>query len=275
MDMRANRLRSTREKVVDALHQFRAEATPYSPDGIRIAPTVGAERHPNVQVEPSFQKGWFEIQDEGSQIAAFAVAAAPGEQVLDLCAGAGGKSLALASVMNGKGRVVATDDDRARLAPIFDRTKRAGAHNIEVRPARSKLDDLVGRMDAVLIDAPCTGTGIWRRRPDSKWKLTERALGNRIGEQDAVLESAVRFVKPGGRLVYVTCSVLPQENNDRVAAFLGTRPEFHALTVEAMLAGSGVGEALGSAALATANGMMMTPHRTGTDGFFVSVMRRA
>jgi len=143
----------------------------------------GRRAPPNVQVEPSFQKGWFEVQDEGSQLAALAVAVKPGEQVLDLCAGAGGKSLALAAAMGGKGRVVATDDDRVRLAPIFDRAKRAGAHNIEVRPARSDLGNLAGKMDAVLIDAPCTGTGIWRRRPDSKWKLTERALGNRLREQ--------------------------------------------------------------------------------------------
>jgi 16S rRNA (cytosine967-C5)-methyltransferase len=274
MDMRANRLRSTREKVVDALHQFRAEATPYSPDGIRIAPTVGAERHPNVQVEPSFQKGWFEIQDEGSQIAAFAVAAAPGEQVLDLCAGAGGKSLALASVMNGKGRVVATDDDRARLAPIFDRTKRAGAHNIEVRPARSKLDDLVGRMDAVLIDAPCTGTGIWRRRPDSKWKLTERALGNRVREQAELLSAAVRYVKPGGRLVYVTCSLLPEEDADQVAAFAAANPEFRPQGGAATIAAMGL-DALSAATIDTGNGLVLSPGRTGTDGFFVAVLRRA
>jgi 16S rRNA (cytosine967-C5)-methyltransferase len=274
LDMRANRLRSARDKVVDALHQFRAEATPHSPDGIRIAPTSGAERHPNVQVEPSFQKGWFEIQDEGSQLAAFAVAAKPGEQILDLCAGAGGKSLALASVMAGKGRVVATDDDRARLAPIFERTKRAGAHNVEVRPARSKLDDLVGRMDAVLIDAPCTGTGIWRRRPDSKWKLTERALGNRIREQAELLTSATRFVKPGGRLVYVTCSLLPEEDTDQVAEFVKTNPDFRAA------AGPDIRQALDVASLAgasvdTENGLVFSPGRTGTDGFFVSVLTRA
>jgi 16S rRNA (cytosine967-C5)-methyltransferase len=274
LDMRANRLRSARDKVVDALHQFRAEATLHSPDGIRIAPTQGAERHPNVQVEPSFQKGWFEIQDEGSQLAAFAVAAKPGEQILDLCAGAGGKSLALASVMGGKGRVVATDNDRARLAPIFERAKRAGAHNIEVRPARASLDDLAGRVDAVLIDAPCTGTGIWRRRPDSKWKLTERALGNRIREQTELLASAVRYVKPGGRLVYATCSLLPEEDADQIAAFTAANPDFRATSGADVIAAMDIASLRG-ASVDTGNGLILSPGMTGTDGFFVSVLRRA
>jgi 16S rRNA (cytosine967-C5)-methyltransferase len=274
LDMRTNRLRAARDKVVAALHQFRAEPTPHSPDGIRIAPTSGAERHPNVQVEPSFQKGWFEIQDEGSQLAALAVAAKPGEQILDLCAGAGGKSLALASVMGGKGRVVATDGDRARLAPIFDRTKRAGAHNVEVFPARSNLDSLVGRMDAVLIDAPCTGTGIWRRRPDSKWKLTERALGNRIREQSELLANALRYVKPGGRLVYVTCSLLPEEDADQVTALAGANPEFHAMSGADIVAALDIAS-LPAASIDTGNGLILSPGCTGTDGFFISVFKRA
>lgn len=273
LDMRANRLRSTRDKVVDALGQFGARATPHSPDGLRIPPTAGPERHPNVQVEPSFQKGWFEIQDEGSQIAALAVSVNPGEQVLDLCAGAGGKSLALAAAMGGKGRVVATDDDRVRLAPIFDRAKRAGAHNIEVRPARSDLGNLAGKMDAVLIDAPCTGTGIWRRRPDSKWKLTQRALGNRLREQSEILASAIRYVKPGGRLVYATCSLLAEENTEQVAAFVAANADFRALTGAEIIAGMEL-PSLNAASIDAGNGLVLSPGRTGTDGFFVSVLRR-
>ena len=146
--------------------------------------------------------------------------------MLDLCAGAGGKTLALASAMDNKGQVFATDSDRARLAPIFERLKRAGARNVQVREAGAALDDLAGRMDAVLIDAPCTGSGVWRRRPDAKWKLTDQALAERIGEQAALLAGATRYVKPGGRLVYVTCSLLPDENADQVAAFLAGQPEF-------------------------------------------------
>ncbi len=159
----------------------------------------GTSRHPNVQNEPAFQKGWFEVQDEGSQIAALMVGATPGEQVLDLCAGAGGKTLALASITENRGQVFATDSNRARLAPIFDRLKRSGARNVQAREAGAPLDDLAGRMDAVLIDAPCTGTGVWRRRPDAKWRLTERALTERVGEQAALLADAVRYVKPGGQ----------------------------------------------------------------------------
>jgi 16S rRNA (cytosine967-C5)-methyltransferase len=274
LDMRANRLRSRRDKVVAELQKFGAAPTAHSPDGLRIAPTSGAERHPNVQVEPAFQKGWFEVQDEGSQIAALAVSVNPGEQILDLCAGAGGKSLALAAAMGGKGRVVATDNDRARLAPIFERAKRAGAHNVEVRPARSDLGSLAGKMDAVLIDAPCTGTGIWRRRPDSKWKLTERALGNRLREQSEILASAVRYVKPGGRLVYATCSLLPEENTEQVAAFVAANPDFRALSGADIIAGMDV-QSLAPASIDTGNGLILSPGRTGTDGFFVSVLRRA
>ena len=166
------------------------------------------------------------MQDQGSQIAALMVGAGPGEQVLDLCAGAGGKTLALASAMDNKGQVFATDSDRARLAPIFERLKRAGARNVQVREAGAPLDDLAGRMDAVLIDAPCTGTGVWRRRPDAKWKLTDQALALRIGEQAALLMDAMRYVKPGGRLAYVTCSLLPDENADQVAAFLAAHTDF-------------------------------------------------
>ena len=220
----AQPLKADRPKVLKALARFGATETPFSPDGVRIAATEGEGRHPNVQNEPAFQKGWFEVQDEGSQIAALMVGARPGEQVLDLCAGAGGKTLALASAMANKGQVFATDSDRARLAPIFERLKRAGARNVQVREAGAPLDDLAGRMDAVLIDAPCTGTGVWRRRPDAKWKLTDQALALRLGEQAALLADAARYVKPGGRLVYVTCSLLPDENADQVAAFLADEP---------------------------------------------------
>ncbi len=275
LDMRANRLKGKRERVAKALARFGAAQAPYSPDGVRIPPTAGDGRHPNVQVEPAFQRGWFEVQDEGSQLAALAVAATAGQQVLDLCAGAGGKTLALAAAMGGKGRVVATDSDRQRLAPIFERTKRAAAHNVEVRAAGASLDNLAGKMDAVLIDAPCTGTGVWRRRPDAKWRLSERALGERLAEQAALLGSATRYVKPGGRLVYVTCSLLPEENEDQVAAFLGGASDFCALPSADVIAGMGAEPGLADAALAAANGVVLTPRRTGTDGFFISVMEKA
>jgi 16S rRNA (cytosine967-C5)-methyltransferase len=248
LDMRVNRLKADRDKVMKALAKFGAVEA------------------------PAFQKGWFEVQDEGSQIASLLVGAKPGEQVLDLCAGAGGKTLALASIMANKGQVFATDSDRARLAPIFDRLKRAGARNVQVREAGASLDDLAGRMDAVLIDAPCTGSGVWRRRPDAKWRLTERALEERIGEQAALLSSAAQYVKAGGRLVYVTCSLLPEEDADQVAAFLAGHPEFAAAPAAETTAGI---DNLGPAALDAGKGIILSPRRTGTDGFFISVMRRA
>ena len=270
--MRVNRLKADRTKVLKALSRFGAAETPFSPDGLRIAETQGEGRHPNVQNEPAFQKGWFEVQDEGSQIAALMTGAKPGEQVLDLCAGAGGKTLALASAMENKGQVFATDSDRARLAPIFERLKRAGARNAQVREAGAPLDDLAGRMDAVLIDAPCTGSGVWRRRPDAKWKLTDQALALRVDEQAALLAQAMGYVKPGGRLVYVTCSLLPDENADQVAAFLAAHAEFSAVPpAEAASAVPG----LSSAARDAGNGLVLSPRTTGTDGFFISVMRRA
>jgi 16S rRNA (cytosine967-C5)-methyltransferase len=275
LDMRANRLLADRDRVVAALGRFGARPTQYAPDGVRIAATSGEGRHPNVQVEPAFQQGFFEVQDEGSQIAALMTGTLAAEQALDLCAGAGGKALALAAMTGGKGRVIATDSDRMRLAPIFERVKRAEAQRaIEVREAGAALDDLANRMDVVLVDAPCTGSGVWRRRPDAKWKLTERALGNRVAEQAALLPLAAQYVRPGGRLVYVTCSLLPPENDGQIETFLAHAPMFGTLTAGEALAASGVSGRLAQALLATARGIVLSPRRTGTDGFYISVMRR-
>jgi 16S rRNA (cytosine967-C5)-methyltransferase len=275
LDMRVNRLKADRAKVAKALSRFAAADTLHSPDGLRIAPTSGDGRHPNVQVEPAFQKGWFEIQDEGSQLAALMVGAKPGEQVLDLCAGGGGKALALSAAMANKGQVIATDSDRARLAPIFDRLKRAGTRNVQVREAGGSLVNLEGRMDAVLVDAPCTGTGTWRRRPDAKWRLTERALAERMGEQSALLASASRYVKPGGRLVYVTCSFLPEENDGQIAAFLAGNTGFRVRPAEAMIAAAGLPAGFIAATYAGGQGILLSPAKTGTDAFFVAVMERS
>jgi 16S rRNA (cytosine967-C5)-methyltransferase len=173
--------------------------------------------------------------------------------------------------MANKGQVLATDSDRSRLAPIFDRLKRAGTRNVQVREARASLDDLAGRMDAVLVDAPCTGTGTWRRRPDAKWRLSERALADRVAEQAALLVAAARYVKPGGRLVYVTCSHLPEENQEQVGTFLGAHA-FRARPPAELAAG--VSPALTEAIHALPEGVILSPAKTGTDGFFVAVMER-
>lgn len=274
LDVRVNRLKSDRARVKKALSRFGAAETRYSPDGLRIASTTGDRRHPNVQTEPSFRKGWFEVQDEGSQLAAHLVAAKPGEHIFDCCAGAGGKTLAMAASMTNKGQIFASDRDRTRLAPIFERLKRAGTRNVQVREAGATIDDLEGRMDAVLIDAPCTGTGVWRRRPEAKWRLSPRALDERIAEQSGLLATMARFAKPGGRLVYVTCSLLAEENDDRIDAFLRTAPQFRPLPAAAAIARAGLPGTLADAAPITKNGLLLSPATSGTDGFFVSVLER-
>jgi 16S rRNA (cytosine967-C5)-methyltransferase len=261
--------------VKKALVRFDAADARFSPDGLRIPPTAADRRHPNVQVEPSYRKGWFEIQDEGSQLAALLAAARPGEHVLDLCAGAGGKTLAMAATMANKGQIFAYDSDRARLAAIFERLKRAGTRNVQVREAGASLDDLAGRMDAVLVDAPCTGTGVWRRRPDAKWRLNERALGERVAEQDGLLGAAARFIKPGGRLVYVTCSLLTEENDDRIDAFVEKTAEFRPISATVAIARAGLPDVFAGAVRVTAHGMVLSPLSTGTDGFFVAVLERS
>ncbi len=238
--------------------------TPYAPDGVRI-PWAQGRTFPWA-TEQSFVKGWFEVQDEGSQIAARLSEAAPGMQVADICAGGGGKTLALAALMENKGQIYAFDVDGRRLAPLHERADRSGARNIQIRtPMRTRdaLEDLHGRMDVVLIDAPCTGSGTWRRNPDSKWRLRPNALEIRKREQQEALARAVPLLKPGGRLVYVTCSVLPEENDDAIAAFLASHPGFTAAKLK-----------LDAPAHRTQHGMQMTPLQTGCDGFYVAALTK-
>lgn len=232
-------------------------------------------RTPNVTTDEGYQKGWFEVQDQGSQMVAALAGAQPGEQVLDLCAGAGGKTLALASAMGNKGQIFAYDSDRNRLAPIYDRLKRNGVRNAQVRaPQPGALDDLVGKMDRVVVDAPCTGTGTWRRRPDTKWKLTPELLAQRQADQSAILEEALRYLKPGGTLVYITCSILPEENDDQVASLLAAHPDLSSVDIGKAWRSTLVTDM--PAGLATAGGgILLTPHRTGTDGFYCHLIRKA
>lgn len=274
LDLRVNTLKVTRETVAKQLSRFDAEPTRYSPVGLRIPPAEGSRRHPNVQSDEAFQRGRFEVQDEGSQLAALLAGAKPGEQVLDLCAGAGGKTLALAAQMGNRGQIYAHDSDRNRLAPIFDRLKRAGVRNVQVRsPGPNALDGLQGQMDRVLVDAPCTGTGIWRRRPDAKWRLTPDALQKRLIEQDAVLLQAAAFVRPGGVLAYATCSLLPSENAERIDAFLAAHPSFSSISIAEAWRESLPGVPVPGNALSDTS-LILSPHRTETDGFFLSALRR-
>ncbi|WP_375451626.1 RsmB/NOP family class I SAM-dependent RNA methyltransferase [uncultured Devosia sp.] len=274
LDLRVNTLKSQPDRVVKSLARFAPRHTPIAPNGLTMPAGPGDARTPNVTTDEACLKGWFEVQDQGSQIVAALVGAKPGEQVLDLCAGAGGKTLALAAAMANKGQIFAYDSDRNRLAPIYDRLKRNGVRNVQVRaPASGALDDLVGKMDRVVIDAPCTGTGTWRRRPDTKWKLTPDLLAARTAEQSAILAEGARYLKPGGVLAYITCSILPGENDDRIAAFIATHPDFASLP-PADLWQAAFGSNLPPNLETTGSGITLTPRLTATDGFYFNALTR-
>ncbi|WP_439500412.1 RsmB/NOP family class I SAM-dependent RNA methyltransferase [Aminobacter ciceronei] len=273
LDIRANTLKADRDRVIAELEGTQAAPTALAPHGVRIPPIDGSGRHPNVQAEPAFQKGWFEIQDEGSQLAAELAGALPGMQVLDYCAGAGGKTLALSAAMENRGQIFAHDSEKSRLAPMFDRLRRSDNRNVQVVSKPSELSALTGHMDLVLIDAPCTGSGTWRRRPDAKWRLTQRQLDVRKAEQSAILDTASTFVKPGGLVVYITCSVFDEENADQVAAFIERNERFKTVDHQALWSQHFPGRS--DAVRFGEQGLSLTPARSGTDGFYFATMRRA
>jgi len=274
LDLRANTLKSSRDKVLKALDRFAPEAGPVTTTGIRLAAGTGDSRTPNVQTDEGYLKGWFEIQDQGSQAVSTLVDAQPGDQVLDLCAGGGGKSLAMAAAMNNKGQIFAFDSDRNRLAPIYDRLKRSGVRNVQVRPpADGALDDLVGKLDRVVIDAPCTGTGTWRRQPTAKWKLTPDQVALRVAEQQALLDQGVTFVKPGGVIAYITCSILPDENSRQINAFLERHPGFEAVPGNTLWM-KHFAASKARARFTPEGGILLSPLTTGTDGFYFFMARR-
>jgi len=275
VDLRVNTLKATRDKVLKALAGFAPEPTPLSPVGVRIPAPEGAARSPAIEAEAAHGKGWFEVQDEGSQVAALLSGAAPRMQVLDLCAGAGGKTLALAAQMHNTGQIYAYDADKRQLRPIFERLKRAGARNVQVMDAgdEAALAALGARFDVVLADAPCSGSGTWRRKPDSKWRLKPANIAERSEEQRRVLALGSPLVKPGGLLVYVTCSVLPEENADQVAAFLNSHAGF-AIAPYAPAWREGLGSEPPESADGREDTLQLTPARHGTDGFFVALLRR-
>lgn len=273
IDLRANTLKTNRDKLLESLKKTSPIPTPYSPVGVRIAPREGASKSPHVEAESAHGRGHFEVQDEGSQLAALLTGARTGQQVVDLCAGSGGKTLALAAAMGNKGQIHAYDANKHRLRPIFERLKRAGARNVQVLNGgdEAALSGLAAKMDVVVIDAPCSGTGVWRRRPDAKWRLSSQAIEERQAEQTSVLELGVLLVKAGGRLVYITCSVLAEENSDQIEAFLERHPGFRAIPY-----GEVWREAIGSEPPASADGrddsLLLSPASHGTDGFFIAVL---
>ena len=256
LDLRVNPVKTSREAVLRELKGLGvvAEATRLSPLGIRIAERLSLTRLPGLKT------GEIEIQDEGSQLVAGLVDARPGDRVVDFCAGAGGKTLALAAQMQNRGKVVACDVNEARLKRAAERLRRAGLHNVETRVLSSETDRWVKRhkagFDRVLIDAPCSGTGTWRRNPDARWRAPDLGLAGLVALQGRILASAARLVRPGGRLVYATCSVLTEENEAQVAAFLAATPAFRLVPQ------------------AAGDFLSLTPLQHGTDGFFGAVLER-
>jgi 16S rRNA (cytosine967-C5)-methyltransferase len=281
VDLRVNTLKSDPEKAGRALESVKARPMPELVNGFRIPAPDAMDRGESVEAIPAYSKGWVEVQDMGSQIAAAASCAAPGEQVLDYCAGGGGKTIAMAAMMSNKGQIFSHDIDGRRLSALIPRMERAGIRNVQLRHPRenASLDDLVGKMDLVMIDAPCTGTGTWRRKPDAKWRLSETALKKRMEDQATILRAACEYVKTGGRLVYVTCSFLMEENEDQVAAFLADRKDFAIEDAAEAAARSGQltekGKALVRKLRRPQGSIRLTPRSAGTDGFFMTTMRRA
>jgi 16S rRNA (cytosine967-C5)-methyltransferase len=274
VDLRVNTLKTSTDRALKALAKFKPSPATYVSNCIRLPVPAAAGRNPNVEAEPAHARGWFEVQDEGSQIATLLSGAKAHEQVADLCAGAGGKSLALAAMMENKGQIYAYDSDRQRLRPIFERLQRSGARNVQVIPADEpdRLDALRGKLDLVLIDAPCSGSGAWRRRPDAKWRLRPEVLGQRIDTQRRLLQQGAKLTRPGGRVHYITCSLLPEENQDQIDLFLAAHPQFRLVPYEEQWR-TGFLAGRPPSADGSRQTLLLTPLNHSTDGFFIACMR--
>ena len=265
LDLRVNLLKTTREAAREALlaEGIESEPTPYSPWGLRI------QGRRNVTAGPAFQSGLVEIQDEGSQLVAALVGATPEMRIVDWCAGAGGKTLAIAALMGNRGTLVACDVSAPRLDAATRRLRRAGVQNCErhlVTPGDKWAKRRAGTFDRVLVDAPCTGTGTWRRNPDARHRLREQDLSELLAKQATILDTAARLVKPGGHLIYATCSLLPAENEDQVAAFLSRTPTFTAAPLPSDCSATPLTPS-------ASQHLSLTPRSHDTDGFFGAILR--
>jgi len=267
LDLRVNTLLATRDEVLAQLarENIAAEPTPYSPFGVRLAGKPALNRH------PLFTGGKVEVQDEGSQLLCLLVAPKRREMVVDFCAGAGGKTLALGALMRTQGRLYAFDVSEKRLERLKTRLKRSGLSNVHPQRIRDEHDArikrLAGKIDRVLVDAPCSGFGTLRRNPDLKWRQTEAGVVELAAKQRAILAATATLLKPGGRLVYATCSFLRVENQDVVAEFLAAHPQYRRLPAGALLAQQKI-------ELDAGDNLQLWPHRHGCDGFFAAVMER-
>lgn len=272
LDMRVNTLKDKRADIQKELAKagLKTVATPYSPWGLRLADKSQLGKL------GAFTRGAIEVQDEGSQMLALLVDAKRGEMVVDFCAGAGGKTLALGASMRNTGRLYAFDTSGHRLDALKPRLARSGLSNVHPVAIAHERDDrikrLAGKIDRVLVDAPCSGLGTLRRNPDLKWRQTPKAVEELVAKQTAILQSAARLLKPGGRLVYATCSVLRQENEAIAEAFGGANPEFEALPAASVLTHLGVEHA---EMLCSASYLRLWPHLHQTDGFFAAVWQKA
>ena len=277
LDLRVNDFKAKRTDVQKELAALgiKAVPTPFSPWGLRIA------GKPALSKMEAFKRGDFEVQDEGSQLLAMLLDAKRGEMVVDFCAGAGGKTLAIGAAMRSTGRLYAFDTSAGRLDAFKSRLARSGLSNVHPAAIAHERDDRVkrlsGKIDRVLVDAPCTGMGTLRRNPDLKWRQTQTAVDELTVKQTAILQSAARLVKPGGRLVYATCSVLPQENEAIAQAFSEANQDFKVLEVGDVLTGMKVEQAasLCSGGETGQRYLRLWPHRHQTDGFFAAVWERA
>lgn len=280
LDLRVNIYKQKRPVALAALEKaaIKVKATPYSPWGIRV------EGKPAINRVKAFEDGELEVQDEGSQLLAWLLEAKRGEMVTDFCAGAGGKTLAIGATMRNTGRLYAFDVSGHRLDALKPRLARSGLSNVHPVAIAHERDErikrLAGKMDRVLVDAPCSGLGTLRRNPDLKWRQTAAGVLELQAKQTAILNSAARLVKAGGRLVYATCSVLPEENEAVAEAFSAAHPDFTLLPVADLLARLMATEGAGEAATGVAEGLCagpflrLWPHRHQTDGFFAAVWER-
>ena len=270
VDLRVNTLKADRRTAAAVLAEagFEAKPTALSPIGLRLPARL------SLTAQAAFRQGLVEVQDEGSQLVALLVDARAGHSVADFCAGAGGKTLALAATMENKGRLFACDINERRTAQAVMRMRRAGVHNVGRRLLEGDADKWVkrqaGSFDRVLVDAPCSGTGTWRRNPDAKWRLSESGLEALLALQARILGNAARLVRPGGRLIYATCSLLVEENEDQVAAFLAGHRDFAILPLGEVWRAT-----IGGACPVDGDMLRLSPARNGTDGFFAAVLERA